>query len=194
MHSFLQRSSKELFTIAIVPIGTVDSAVLEFLRKRLEEIFVKTRCHIVNSLPLPKNFFDARRGQYYSTGILTDLVSVAKEISADRVLGVVEADLYVPRLNFVFGEAQSLGTVALISTHRLKPGFYGNREDNQLLFGRTAKEAVHELGHTMGLSHCSDPKCVMYFSNTITDTDRKGEWFCLSCEKKVERVLGERKI
>jgi archaemetzincin len=51
------------------------------------------------------------------------------------------------------------------------------------------KEAVHELGHTYGLSHCRDIHCVMCFSNTLGDTDRKGVRFCAACEPKLPKEM-----
>jgi len=102
-------------------------------------------------------------------------------MSAGKVLGVTAADLYVPHLNFVFGEAYCPGKVAVISINRLRPEFYNEPPDIRLLLSRMSKEAVHELGHTFGLNHCSNSKCVMYFSNSIVDTDAKGSVFCDRC-------------
>ena len=103
------------------------------------------------------------------------------------MLGVAAFDLYVPGMNFVFGEARCPGHVAVISTRRLKP-----TPQNQRLFrDRVLKEAAHEIGHTLGLKHCPDALCVMHFSEHIGDTDRKSAAFCKDCRsdlkgKKVE--------
>ena len=51
-----------------------------------------------------------------------------------------------------------------------------------LFHERVIKEAVHELGHTYGLSHCPDATCVMHFSNSLPDTDFKGKAFCPVCQ------------
>lgn len=131
-------------------------------------------------MAVPKGAFDARRGQYHSSAILGELLA-RKPVNAFRLLGVIDHDLYVPRLNFVFGEADLQGGVAVISPARLREGFYGRRENAALFRSRTIKEAVHEIGHTLGLDHCPDPRCVMAFSNSLDDTDRKGADFCDRC-------------
>jgi archaemetzincin len=98
------------------------------------------------------------------------------------MLGVAAFDLYVPGMNFVFGEARCPGHVAVISTRRLKP-----TPQNQRLFrDRVLKEAVHEIGHTLGLKHCPDTLCVMHFSEHIGDTDRKSAAFCKDCRSDLK--------
>ncbi|MBI5187681.1 MAG: archaemetzincin family Zn-dependent metalloprotease [Nitrospirae bacterium] len=105
----------------------------------------------------------------------------------EKVLGIVDHDLYVPQLNFVFGEAGR--KMAVISLTRLRQEFYGLSEDRGLFHKRTLTEAVHELGHTYGLGHCRNPRCVMFFSNSLMDTDRKGPEFCLGCGGRLSRRL-----
>ena len=97
------------------------------------------------------------------------------------MLGLVDLDLFVPELNFVFGLADPAGGRALVALPRLRESFYGGREDEALFLARTVKEAVHELGHTYGLEHCHDRTCVMAFSNSLMDTDHKRAEFCERC-------------
>jgi archaemetzincin len=134
-------------------------------------------------VPLPQDAYDLRRNQYLANALL-GLAARAAHAPADpraRVLAVTEADLYAGDLNFVFGVAQSRGPAAVISLCRL-----GFGADPPLRRERALKEAVHELGHTLGLAHCPNAKCVMHFSNSLADTDHKGSSLCTACERKTD--------
>jgi len=127
-------------------------------------------------IALTSSAYDAHRRQYHSTQIL-DALARTKRTEWERLLGVVDVDLYVPELNFVFGEADRRRGVAVFSLARLRPS--GSGENAHALFlKRAATEAIHELGHTYGLGHCRDRDCVMWFSNTLAESDRKGLAFC----------------
>ena len=176
--------------ILIVPIGRIDSNILNALRDKLTLIFLNTNCNILREeMPIPSQAYNSTRGQFFSTQILEVLTAYSKSIEADRILGVAGVDLYVPHLNFVFGEAQCPGRTAIISLYRLQPEFYGFSPNADLFLKRILKEAVHELGHTFGIGHCGRPECVMFFSNSISDTDRKSSSFCGTCKRTLERNL-----
>ena len=101
----------------------------------------------------------------------------------EKILGIIDQDLYVPKLNFVFGEASR--RVAIISLTRLRNEFYSLPKDQTLFRKRVLTEAVHELGHTYGLEHCRNPHCVMFSSKSLIDTDLKGPDFCERCKSKI---------
>jgi archaemetzincin len=169
-------------TVGILPIGDVDRSVLVHVGEGLPRVFPDVKCHIVEeTLPLPKNALDRKREQYRSNQMLVAVQSYATKKELTRILGVLDVDVFVPELNFVFGEAAFPGKSALISLWRLKPEFYGESADKNLLLERSLKEAVHEIGHTLGLRHCPRFSCVMHFSNSIFDTDRKQSLFCDGC-------------
>jgi archaemetzincin len=171
-------------SIAIIPIGQIDPEILRVISEALRKAFhCMTETHQEISIPL--DAFDTKRKQYHSTVTLKKVTSL-KPDKYTRALGVADVDLYVPELNFVFGEANiDSGVAAVISLTRLRQEFYGLNPDKNLFHLRTVKEAIHEIGHTYGLSHCRNPQCIMYFSNTISDTDKKGPGFCNICRKKL---------
>jgi archaemetzincin len=143
------------------------------------------------TFPLPPGWLDHRRNQFPSVRFLEALANLRGAQSgdlqaADRplLLGLTDVDLFAPQLNFVFGQADVAGGVAVVSTHRLRPQFYGEAPDARLLAERTLKEAVHETGHLLGLGHCPDRACVMWFSNSIKETDAKGLSFCGGCGQR----------
>jgi archaemetzincin len=132
----------------------------------------------------PEESYNSQRGQYNSSQILGKLRAL-KTGKSELLLGVTDVDPYVPGFNFVFGEADIYFGVVLISLARLRQEFYGLRPDRKLFRERAVKEAVHDLGHVCGLDHCTNPDCSMYFSNSISDTDRKGPGFCLLCRERL---------
>jgi archaemetzincin len=160
----------------------VDEAILTVIGRGLWEAF--GRAYVIAApLSHPDYAHDRRRGQYLADDILAQLSRL--DLDAERWLGVADLDLYTPGLNFVFGQARMGGPATVIALPRLRQGFYGLPEDEALFHQRAVKEAVHELGHTYGLGHCHNPRCVMSFSNSLRDVDRKERNFCLSCRRRL---------
>lgn len=126
--------------------------------------------------------YNPERNQYHAGTILNYLSQIVYP-NMVRLIALVGFDLYEEGLNFVFGEAQYGGKCAVVSTYRLR------HPDERIYFERVFKETNHELGHTFGLKHCEDPKCVMSFSNSIKDVDRKSRDFCPKCRQKLDYVL-----
>src|SRR5436190_14743718 len=151
--------------LQLLPIGNVDSGLLQDVRPAIEEIF-QVPCQVVPLRLDPEFAFHGERQQYHSSEILQRMQSSLTPDSW-RVLGIAAVDLYIPILTFVFGEAQMGGQCAVVSAHRLQEGFYGLPSDSELFRQRLIKEAVHELGHTLNLTHCDDYRCVMASSHAV---------------------------
>ena len=162
-----------------MPVGEVDQSLLAELAKQLEKVFDRA-CQVEQVLPYPWPAYDSGRDQYRAQ-IVLDVISGLTYTPAERLLGVVDLDLYTPRLNFVFGLATMDGREAIIALSRLCQSFYSLPQDPELFHERGLKERVHELGYTYSLRHCPDPHCVMYFSNSLPDTDHKSHRFCPRC-------------
>lgn len=165
--------------ISLVSVGRVDRAHLDSLAAGLAPR-LRVACSIQPSGLDLEYAYNPLRAQYHSTEILKRLL---QDAPADcwRVLGVTEADLYIPILTFVFGEAQMNDHGAVVSLHRLRQEFYGMPTNPELLAERLLKESLHELGHTLGLRHCSDYECVMSASHAVERIDLKLAEFCEAC-------------
>jgi archaemetzincin len=157
--------------------GAGDGHLLEPVRRQIGQALGRP-AHLLEDARRPVESFDPRRGQHSSGAILR---WVAGLFPSRRLLAVTDVDLFVPVLTFVFGEAQLGGHAALVSTARLMPD-----DGPSLLRARLAKEAVHELGHTFGLTHCPDHGCAMARSATLFDVDRKSAWLCDDCRSLLQ--------
>jgi archaemetzincin len=177
------RSREVVKTISLLTVGKVDNALLEHLQQALQEQF-GTPCSLLSLHLDPEFAFHAERQQYHSSEILARMQNC---LTGDtwRLLGVTGVDLYIPILTFVFGEAQMGGSCALLSLHRLRQEFYGLASDRDILYQRVLKEAVHELGHTLNLTHCDDYQCAMAPSHAVEWIDLKERSLCTACQSRI---------
>ena len=133
--------------------------------------------------------YDRSRKQWISNRVLDWLLGHNNPDSNTNVLALCDFDAYSDELNFVFGEAHFGGKVAAVYLPRLNQDFYLKKSDtNERFEQRIIKDAVHELGHTFGLTHCERSKCVMHFSNSLQDTDFKNERFCERCNRILKDI------
>ena len=169
--------------IMIKPIGVVDNYIIEELNSRLSFIF-GSPTEISPEPDILNLAYNPERDQY-DASILLKLIKACSTVQDEKKLLVVDVDLYAQELNYVFGVADAISGVAIISLFRLRQEYYGLPPDNDLFLDRTMKEAIHELGHTFGLEHCANIKCVMHFSSSLADTDWKQSAFCSQCQPKL---------
>jgi len=170
-------------SILIVPVGTIEREVLKAITEALA-VFGK-KVTVGHGLPEPDYAYDQKRQQFAAYPIIDQMQHHKEYHFHESVLGVVDKDLFVPGLNFVFGLASR--RVAIVSLTRLRQEYYDLPPDPALLLMRVKTEAVHEMGHTYGLGHCINPRCVMFLSNTMADTDAKSATFCAACQAYLNR-------
>lgn len=169
----------------IVPIG-YDQALprAEELAARIRGVFGGEV--IVAAAPFGLDAsFDPERGQYNALELLERLVALP---GSQRLLGIVRVDLFIPMLTYVFGQAQLSGRGAILSTYRLDNTVYGLPRDDRLCAERVTKEALHELGHALGLVHCRDPDCVMHSSIYVEEIDLKSAALCSDCWRRLRQL------
>lgn len=173
-------------SIYLIPFGPIEDELLLELEIGLWQVFGFNMKRLP-AFPDPDYALDPKANQWSSIPILKHLLQ-ARPVDAVRVLGITERDLFIPMLSFVYGHAQLSGPAAVISLARLRQKFYRLPPNDPLLHHRAMKEAVHELGHTFGLVHCSDPECAMSLSNSIRMVDAKRPELCTNCSELLEEA------
>lgn len=179
-----QRRFTQRNKIVVVPMGDMDYSLVNKLASQLVSYF-NLGVDILQGAKVPQEAFNPQRGQYYSTVILTKL-ELMKSAPGEKMLGLVDEDLYIPSRNFMIGEADPVGKTAVVSLFRLKRENYEMLDEQKVLFSRILKESVHQLGHLWGFGDCRNPKCVMYLTDSTTEVDRKGNKFCDNCLRRVK--------
>jgi archaemetzincin len=169
--------------LQLLPIGNCDGRLLTDLAPAMANLF-RVPTQVLQVRLDPEFAYHAERQQYHSSEILQEM---QRYVGTDswRLLGVTAVDLYIPILTFVFGEAQIGGPCGLVSLNRLQQEFYGLAPDRDLLKQRLLKEAVHEVGHTLDLTHCDDYQCAMAPSHAVEWIDLKDGVLCSSCQNRV---------
>ena len=170
--------------VDIVPVGEVAPRAKREDSSALRSVY---DCDVTvhDDQPVPETAYDESRGQYRAE----DLIEVVGRVgSGEKNSGITPQDLYYRRRNYVFGLAYLNGKGSVISTYRLQTSFDGGistKPAADVFADRVRKEAVHEVGHTLGLEHCDNSKCVMSFSPTVREVDVKEENLCGSCSRLI---------
>ena len=170
--------------VRLIPVGDVQKNVLNSVVEELPS-YTGVKIKSLHVLPLPRETFNQWRKQYNAERMLSLLcqIKIAKFIDKNvPTLFITEADIYYGGLNFVFTLEDPVLCASIVSLARLRPEFYDQRPNNFILCERAVKECIHTVGHHIGLEHCQHTFCVMTFSSSIADIDRKRKEFCTECK------------
>ncbi len=173
-----------LIPIRIVPLLPVSTELISSIVHPLRTVYQNEVSVEQPAAKIVDKTYDDSRAQFNSTLLISEMLR-RYPYEQTKIIGITGVDLFVPILTYVFGEAQLDGPVSVISTYRLDDAVYGLPPDPALLFERTLKEAVHELGHNYGLYHCKNFDCAMHTSTTAEDIDQKGAALCNDCRKSL---------
>lgn len=173
--------------LQVLRVGDIDTDLCCSVAASLGAI-LSVRCEVVPQVLDPAFAYHGERLQYHSSELLRRMQSSLGS-GGWRLLGLTSVDLYIPILTFVFGEAQMDGPCALASSYRLRQEAYGLPPSPEVLRERLLKEAIHELGHTLQLTHCEDYRCAMSSSHSVERIDLKENTFCGHCRQQASPAL-----
>ena len=166
------------------------TAIDKNLKKELEQNILATyKCtvtEIKGIAKMPDEAYYKPRNRYRASKLLNSIDQYSRY---DKIVGITASDISSTKDNIydwgIMGLADSPGRACVISIFRIKT-------PNKILFKeRFIKVALHELGHTMGLPHCSFSKsCFMEAAEgTIKSVDRETKNLCSNCKKLISQYI-----
>ena len=165
--------------IGVLAIGEVPKDVPKVIAAHITG-YLNLNTEILPSLEHPSYAHDPQR-QQYDAGVILSTLESTRIHKHEKIIGVLSVDLFVPIFTYVFGEAQEGGKYAVLSMHRLGGPSSHRKPLLPQTLERTAKVALHELGHLFNRVHCQDINCIMHFTGRVEDLDKIPPYFCRYC-------------
>jgi archaemetzincin len=158
--------------IIIQPFSEFSHARAVMIYDSLKKINPNTT--LVKTIPLPSSAFYAPRNRYRADSLINYLSRLGN--AGTVIIGLTEKDISTTKGNItdwgIMGLGFQPGNACVISTFRLSKA----RSTDQFY-----KLALHELGHTEGLPHCSNKTCLMRDAEGSNHLDEE-RGFCESCK------------
>ncbi|HKP69937.1 MAG TPA: hypothetical protein VJV05_11685 [Pyrinomonadaceae bacterium] len=138
-------------SVAIQPFTGVTADEIEAVRDGIMQLY-GVDVVVLPERDLPERAYFEPRNRYRAPVLLEELESMGPETT--KVLGVTPAD--IPDWG-IFGYGSVGGRTCIVSGFRLRRGGVNLAQ----YLERLQKVANHEVGHTFGLRHCDQTRCLM---------------------------------
>lgn len=165
--------------IAVLYFSTIDKNLQTALVQNISATYPSYVTVIKGIASLPAAAFYKPRNRYRAEVLLTYLNTYS---GYDKIIGITKKDISTTKDKIydwgVMGLGFCPGKACVISTFRIKT-------PNKILFNeRFLKVALHEIGHTIGLPHCTySNTCFMGSAvGTIKSVDRETKSLCSNCK------------
>jgi archaemetzincin len=176
--------AKPALKIAVLYFSSIDKNLKAELIKNITATYNCTVTELKGIATFPADAYYKPRNRYRAPLILTYLNTYS---GYDKIIGITSKDISTTKNGVydwgVMGLGSCPGKSCVISTFRIKT-------PNKVLFeDRFIKVALHELGHTIGLPHCTfSSTCFMEAAEgTIKSVDRETRFLCSNCKKLINQ-------
>ena len=172
-------NTEDRITIIIQPFDLFPNTSTNLVAKELKKIF-KGSVLINDPIQFPKNTLNKTKKRHRADSLIKYLSNKTKKGSV--TIGLAIKDISYTRKNKdgvildddygIMGLGYRPGKSCIVSTSRIK----GHNKKEKLF-----KVAIHELGHTQGLEHCSVRSCLMRDAEGKDHLNELKE-FCPKCK------------
>jgi archaemetzincin len=171
-------------SVLIVPLGDLDAELISDAQKGLETAY-RIKVDVGQAQDVPGSAYYPPRNRYRAEKIVEELQELSTK--GTKVLGLTSVDISTTKGEHkdwgVIGLALLDGQGCVVSDYRIK-----GKGSEKLYRERWMKTVIHEVGHSLGLDHCTaSQRCPMQeYEGSIRNTDRSGMLLCTSCRAKVK--------
>ena len=172
----LRRDVRRLTVIRVEPVG--DDSVRAFVQSLSP--LVPFELVLSSDWSVDERRLLSWEGDIYDADVLLDRL---EELTppGEHTIGITDQPMHDEDHWWLYGKARLSGRTSLVSTGHLWVDDHEGDTHQWLFRERLGKVGVHEFGHSVGFTHCEDPRCVMRFATELWMLDQTRAGFCGGC-------------
>lgn len=182
--------------IGIQGLGEIDASMIDSIKVTIRDVYTFEEIVVFENKSIPRSAFVNIKTPRYRADTIIKILKEEKPENVDYVIGVLNEDISTtkrdangnvlhPEYKYhdwgIFGLGYRPGASCVLSTFRLKT------QDERKFMNRIKKVCMHEIGHNLGLKHCtSGEKCVMRdAAESIKTIDFVELQLCDACKSRI---------